>query len=106
MPLISTELAIAHLRQQGVLDGSPDDLDLAAKMEQASAYVVLYLQRPAEWDINALPEDDPEFAIVQALVLRTLGWLYRYRGDDDTAPALDTILNLTAAGMLKDRVIA
>lgn len=106
MALVTYELAIAHLRQQGVLDGSPNDVDVTAKIEQATAYVVVYLQRPGEWDVNSLAEDDPEFAIVQALVLRMLGWLYRYRGDDEKAPDVDSILNTTSAGMLKDRVIA
>lgn len=87
MAVISYDVAIRHLRQIGVLDGSPEDDDVNMKIEQASAIVVLYLKRPAEWDIDSLATDDPEFAIVQAAVLKVLGNLYRFRGDDDVAPA-------------------
>jgi hypothetical protein len=109
MALITYAQAVSHLKQNGVLDaGSPpeEDADLVLKIEQASATVLLHLQRQGEWDVNSNPEDDPEFAIVQALVLKVLSWLYRYRGDDDTTPTLETILNLTTMGALKDRVIA
>ncbi len=106
MALITYADAIRHLTQVGVLDGSPDDADVTLKMEQATAIVLVHLQRQGEWDVNTRPEDDPEFAIVQALVLKVLAWLYRYRGDDDTTPDLDTILNWNTVGMLKDRVIA
>lgn len=108
MALITYDMAVRHLRQQGTLDlGSPveQDPDLLMKMEQASAIVIVHLKRPAEWDVNSLPEDDPEFAIVQALVLKVLAWLYRYSGDDDT-PGLDTILNPMTTGMLRDPELA
>lgn len=56
-------------------------------MEQASALVIAHLKRPAEWTVDDIPANDPEFAIVQASVLKVLGNLYRFRGDDDESPA-------------------
>jgi hypothetical protein len=106
MALITYDMAVRHLLQQGVLDSSPEDADLALKIEQASAMVLVYIKRPGEWNVETSAEDDPEFALVQALVLRVLGWLYRYRGDDDNAPGIETILNIETTGMLRDRVIA
>jgi hypothetical protein len=66
----------------------------------------LHLKRPGEWDVTTSAEDDPEFAMVQALVLRVLAWLYRFSGDDENAPGIDTILNIETTGILRDRVIA
>jgi hypothetical protein len=106
MALVTYDVAVRHLLQQGVLDGSPNDEDVAMKIEQASAMVLIHLRRQGEWDVDTTPADDPEFAIVQALVLRVLSWLYRYRGDDDNAPGIETILNHESTGMLRDRVIA
>jgi hypothetical protein len=110
MALITYAQAVAHLKQNGVLDaGSPpeEDADLVLKIEQASAIVVGRLERPGEWDVDTNPNDDPDFARAQALVLQVLSWLYRYRGDDDKTPGLETILSLDGSlGMLKDRVIA
>lgn len=89
MALVTYEQAVRHLRQQGVLDlnvsPAEQDADLTLKMEQASALVIAHLKRPGEWDVNANPDDDPEFAIVQASVLKVLGNLYRFRGDDEKA---------------------
>lgn len=106
MALITYDMAVRHLLQEGILDGSPDDADVTMKMEQATAIVLIHLKRPAEWDIDSSPVDDPEFAIVQALVLKVLMWLYRYRGDDDTSPGLETILNPQTTGMLRTPEIA
>lgn len=109
MALVTYSVAVRHLKQEGVLDiGSPDedDPDVAMKIEQASAIVLLHLKRQGEWDIDSRPADDPEFAQVQALVLRVLSWLYRYRGDDDDAPGIEAILNPISTGMLRDPELA
>jgi hypothetical protein len=112
MALITYAQAVAHLKQNGVLDvgaGSPpeEDADLLLKVEQASAIVVWRMERPGEWDVDTDPESDPDFARAQSLVLQVLAWLYRYRGDDEKTPGLETILGLDGTlGMLKDRVIA
>lgn len=106
MALISYDDAVAHLKQQGVLDVSPADTDLTAKIEQASAIVLIHLKRPGEWDVDSLPADDPEFAIVQAAVLKVLGNLYRFRGDDESAPAplSDDVIRMLS--MLRDPSLA
>lgn len=106
MALITYAQAVAHLKQNGVLDGSPDDADLTLKIEQASALVVIYLKRPGEWDVESVPEDDPEFALVQAAVLKVLGNLYRFRGDDEqaSAPVSEDIIAMLS--MLRDPQIA
>ena len=106
MALITYEAAVQHLKQEGVLEGSPTDDDVARKIEQASAIVQTHLKRFGEWDVNSTPADDPDFAIVQALVFRTLSWLYRYRGDDDDAPGIESILNPISTGMLRDPELA
>ena len=89
MALITFAAAVNHLRQNGVIvDESPESpqaADLRLKMEQATAMVVVHLKRPAEWAEGDSAADDPEFAIVQAAVLRVLGNLYRFRGDDETS---------------------
>lgn len=105
MALVTYAQAVSHLKQNGVLDaGSPlaDDDDLALKIEQASAMVLIYLKRPGEWDMDAIPSDDPEFALVQAAVLRVLGNLYRFRGDDEksVAPVSDDVMAILS--MLRD----
>jgi hypothetical protein len=83
MALITYAQAVNHLRQNGVLGISPEDADLALKVKHATSIVLVYIGRPAEWDENADPESDPEFGIVQAAVLKVLGNLYRFRGDDE-----------------------
>lgn len=85
MALITYAVAVRHLVQEGVLDGSPEDDDVALKVEHASAIVQLYLKRPGEWDVTTT--EDLEFLIVQAAVLKVLSNLYRFRGDDEEAPS-------------------
>jgi len=106
MALISYDQAVRHLRQTGVMDGSPADEDLTLKIQQASALVQIYLKRPAEWDVSSRPEDDPEFAVVQAAVLKVLGNLYRFRGDDEkpVSPLSEDVVALLS--MLRDPTLA
>ena len=95
-----------HLRQQGVFDGSPEDPDLAAKIEQASQIVISHLKRPAEWDENSDPETDPDFAWVQAMTLKVLGHLYRFRGDDEDEPSLEDLFRKSSSSMYRDPTLA
>lgn len=110
MALITFDAAVNHLRQNGViLDESPESpqtADLRLKMEQASAIVLIHLKRPAEWAVDTDPSDDPEFAIVQAAVLKVLGNLYRFRGDDEkaSAPISDDVLAMLS--ILRDPSLA
>lgn len=106
MALITYEQAVSHLKQNGVLDVSPADADLTLKIEQASAMVTVHLKRQGEWSVDAIPEDDPEFAIVQAAVLKVLGNLYRFRGDDDKTPnpVDDSVVSMLS--MLRDPSMA
>jgi hypothetical protein len=106
MALVTYEQAVRHLKQEGVLDGSPADADLTLKIEQASAMVIAHLKRPAEFDVDTIPADDPDFAWVQAAVLRTLGWLYRFRGDDPEAPSFDDLMRNTGSSMHRDPSLA
>jgi hypothetical protein len=87
MALITYGAAVKHLKQEGVLDVSPEDSDLALKIEQASALVLHRLDRLGEWNAESRPDDDSEFAIVQAATFIVLGNLYRFRGDDADAPS-------------------
>lgn len=86
MALVTYAAAVKHLKQEGVLDGSPEDTDLQLKIEQASALVLHRLDRHGEWDEETRPEDDNDFAIVQAAVFKVLSNLYRFRGDDEKTP--------------------
>lgn len=106
MALITYTQAVDHLKQIGVLDGSPTDDDLTLKIEQASAIVVVYLKRPGEWDLETVPADDPEFAVVQAAVLKVLGNLYRFRGDDPQANAPISTDIVAMLSMLRDPSLA
>jgi hypothetical protein len=106
MALVTYDQAVAHLKQNGVLDVSPADADLALKLEQASALVLLHLKRPGEWSEDTLPSDDPEFAIVQAAVLRVLGNLYRFRGDDEVSVAPVSADVVSMLSMLRDPACA
>lgn len=91
MALVTYDQAVQHLRRQGALElgvsPAEQEADLTLKIEQASAIVIAHLKRPGEWDVDSSPEDDPEFAIVQAAVLKVLGNLYRFRGDDEKSPS-------------------
>lgn len=106
MALVTYTAAVNHLKQNGVLDVSPSDTDLELKIEQASSLVLIHLKRPGEWDVNSRPDDDPEFAVVQAAVLKVLGNLYRFRGDDDTSPnpVDDSVVSMLS--MLRDPSMA
>lgn len=106
MALVTYDAAVRHLRQSGVLDVSPEDADLAMKVEQASAIVLVHLKRPGEWSVDSDPAEDPEFAIVQAAVLKVLGNLYRFRGDDEkaSAPISDDVIAMLS--ILRDPSLA
>lgn len=106
MALVTYDMAVRHLKQQGVLDGSPTDTDLEAKIEQASAIVISHLKRPAEWDVESTPSDDPEFAWVQMMTLKVLGHLYRFRGDDENEPSLEELFRKNGSSMYRDPAIA
>jgi hypothetical protein len=106
MALVTYTAAVNHLKQQGVLDVSPEDADLALKVEQASAIVLNHLKRPGEWDIDSLATDDPEFAWVQAATLKVIGHLYRFRGDDMEEPSIDEMLTRMGSSMYREPTIA
>jgi hypothetical protein len=110
MALISYAAAVRHLRQEGALpiDVSPEaeHADVAAKIEQASALVLVHLKRPGEWSVDTDPEEDPEFAIVQAAVLKVLGNLYRFRGDDEKSPSPISEDVVSMLSMLRDPSLA
>ncbi len=106
MALVTFDAALNHLRQQGALSTSPPDDDLTLKIEQASALVLVHVKRPAEWDIDSDPTQDPEFAIVQAAVFKVLGNLYRFRGDDEKPmnPVGEDVIAMLS--MLRDPALA
>lgn len=106
MALVTFDQAVKHLKQEGVLDVSPEDADLTLKIEQASAMVVSHLKRPAEWDVDSLPEDDPDFAWVQAATLKTISWLYRFRGDDPEAPSFEDLMRKSGSSLYRDPSLA
>lgn len=89
MALITWEHVVTHLRLEGV--ESDHQAAVLPKMEQATAIVLqrisAYLARvEPEWTAETDPDTDPDFAIVQAVILDTLAHLYQFRGDSDKTP--------------------
>ena len=74
------------MRTRVKICGITRDEDLLAKMESATALVLIHLKRQGEWTVDTDPETDLEFAVVQAAILKVLGNLYRFRGDDEKTP--------------------
>lgn len=88
MALVDAATAARHL------NASPEDQefteDIAIKIEQATAIVIRYIKRPNHgWTASTNPAADTEFAIVQAAILKVLGNLYKFRGDD--TPVMDPL---------------
>lgn len=106
MALINREQAIEHLR---IGTGPEYEKDLVAKMEEATAHVLVYIKRTTDhgWTVNTDPASDPEFAIVQAAIKEVLANLFFDRGDRDKpseGPITPRIKN--ALSMLRDPTIA
>lgn len=100
MVFITYDQAVHHLKQDGVLDGPPEDTDLALKVDQANGVATL----AAKWDETTMAPDGPEFAVVQALTLRVLAWLYRNRGDDEPTKDMSVEQIFVASGVYLVRV--
>jgi hypothetical protein len=80
MALISFDAAKSHLRIHP--DDTSHDVEVLAKMEQASAMVINYLKRPDHgWDVDTDPTADEEFAITQAAIFEVLANLFNDHGD-------------------------
>ena len=81
---MAKNLGIDYLKKYHPEAGpGPNDADVLAKMETASAIVLTHLKRPAEWDVNSDASNDTEFAVVQGAVLTVLTRLYYKRGDEE-----------------------
>ena len=107
MAFITYEQAVHHLKQEGVLDVSPEDPDLALKVAQAINLVTLAIKRPSGAEPpDPILEDDPAFPVVQAMTLRVLGWLYRRRGDDDTDLSVEDILRASGVYLVRVPTLA
>jgi hypothetical protein len=96
MALVTMDQARRHLNipASGAPPVSEHDTDIAEKQEEAEALILGYVRRRmgadasaawlaevATWDVTAVPAVTPP-AQVRAAVLRMLGDLWRYRGDD------------------------
>src|SRR5690606_19843721 len=77
--MVTLEMALEHLRLTPG-EGSPDPVsqDVQTKLTAARAIVLDYIDRP--------DEDFDDDVVVDAAILWQLGELYRWRGDDDSAP--------------------
>lgn len=93
MRLVTYELALADRRLSIASESppSPEETIFRAKIEQAEALVIDYVNQRLEdgdlwaatvdaWDVASAASPPP--ANVQAAVLIQLGELYRFRGDD------------------------
>jgi hypothetical protein len=86
MALVPIEMAVRHLKGDDY-----DQVDVEMKLEQASAMCLNYIEREADeqspaWTAQTNPFTDPEFAILQAAILRMFMHLWRWRGDDEKTP--------------------
>jgi hypothetical protein len=106
MALVSMELAKSHLRIHP--DDARFDLEVAQKMEQATALVITYLKRPDHgWTEQTSPIADLEFALTQAAILEVLANLHNDHGDLATptpGPITDRVKSLLS--MLRDPALA
>jgi hypothetical protein len=102
--LITFEDAVRHLKLQ---DADPDEQDITFKMQQAEALVINYLKRPDHgWTVDTDPEEDHEFSIVQAAILKVLTNLDSADRGDAEKPRdpLDGVIQMLA--MLRDPALA
>ncbi len=82
MALIDIDMAARHLKSSASIPEFVAEIE--PKMEQATAIVIRYIKRPDHgWTDATDPTSDAEFAIVQAAILKVLGNLYAFRGDDN-----------------------
>ena len=78
MALITYDEAIAHTRLSIPAASPPSEAenDLRLKMIMAESLVRVHLK--------CVPDDEEELDLVRAAVLKVLGNLYRFRGDDES----------------------
>lgn len=104
--LITKEQAVDHLRIPSLEEVEED---LALKMEQATALVLVYLKRTTDADGEdwTLESTDSEFPIVQGAILEVLANLFYDRGDREKpsdGPITPRIKN--ALSMLRTPTVA
>lgn len=81
MALIDLDLAAKHVNVDATIPENAQTL--MPKLEHATALVITYIKRPDHgWTIATDPSEDPDFAIVQAAILKVLANLYAFRGDE------------------------
>jgi hypothetical protein len=92
--LITLQQAIRHVKAPFEADALPESgvEELELLMEQATALCLAYTERAVDdqsppWTSATSPATDAEFAMLQAGILRMLMHLWRWRGDDEKAPA-------------------
>lgn len=92
-PVITLEEAKEHLR----VDHTDDDADIQRKVDQASAIVVDYIKKPADW-----APTDTETKIFQAAALMVLSKLYDDRnvGEEDAENVALGYLTLQVTAIL------
>lgn len=80
-------VTLAQVKQHLRLGSSTaEDADLTLKLAQAHALVLDYVDRPSDTDWHAgllLWDDETAPKAIQAAILRQVGDLVRFRGDDD-----------------------
>jgi hypothetical protein len=90
MAIVSLETAMAHLHLNLDGDGSPNpyESDVQLKLHQATAIVLMHIKRHeyADWSEDTDPATDPEYALASAAILKVLGNLWKFRGDDAQTP--------------------
>lgn len=80
MALITYGDALRHLR----LTDDSEAPDLELKIAQATALVLKFAKREEHyWDEDTDPDQDGDFAIIQAAIFKVLTNLYGDRGDNE-----------------------
>jgi hypothetical protein len=106
MPFVTTAMVRSHLK--GFDDAEVSDVE--DKIRQAQAMVLALIDREpdSEWNDDTDPDDDADFAMVQAAILKVVAHMYRFRGDDDVpvTDALDMVKPMLQAVGLRDPSLA
>lgn len=103
MPLITLDQVKTHLRYTG----TANDVDLQQKMAAAEAAILSYINTTDYWrSITSAWTDATTPADVQHAVLQQVGFLDRFRGDDDQGNARAALddggdLSATIVGLLR-----
>lgn len=103
--LVTWDTVKSHLK----LSGDEEKDDLERKAIQATSMVIRLIERPDhEWTDDTDPDEDEEFALVQAAILDVIATAYANRGDGEVSSmrlSRDMQNTLIACGLMDPTVV-